>query len=90
MMAPKLPTPDGGSDDPGREDPLKQRPTRASSIVSQPTPHLILTEAEHQSDGDELFTGSEEEEIIDDRTETVKSAAERLAEKRRMKRFRSA
>ena len=87
-MAPELPPLDQMSDHSRREDSLNRRPTRASSTASQPTPQLVLTEAEHQSDGDELFTGSEEEEGVTGGTEVVKSSAERLAEKRRMKRFR--
>lgn len=87
MRGPELPSPDEGSDHLQREDSLKQRPTRASSTASHPTPQLVLTEAEHQSEGDEMYTGSEEEEDVG-RTEAVKSGAERLAEKRKMKRFR--
>lgn len=90
MRAPELPSPDEASDRSPGEGSLKQRPTRASSTASQPTPQLVFTEAEHQSEGDELFTGSEEEEGVAGGTEAVKSGAERLAEKRKMKRFRSA
>lgn len=86
----KLPSPDQVSDHLQREDSLKQRPARASSMATPPTPQLVLTESEHQSEGDELLTGSEEEEDVSGGTEAVKSAAERLAEKRKMKRFRSA
>lgn len=88
MRAPELPSPDEASDRSPGEGSLKQRPTRASSTASQPTPQLVFTEAEHQSEGDELFTGSEEEEEVAGGTEAVKSGAERLAEKRKMKRFR--
>ena len=88
LMDPELPSPDTGTDDLRDDNPPKQRPTRAFSTVSHPTPQLVLTEAEHQSDGDELFTGSEEEEDVSVGTEPVKSTAERLAEKRKMKRFR--
>lgn len=44
-------------------------------------------ETEHQSDGDELLKGSEEEDVAQ---ETLKSRAKRLVEKRRMRRFRLA
>ena len=90
MKAPELPSPDEASDHLQREDNSKQRPTRASSTATHPAPQLVLTETEHHSEGDELFTGSEEEEDVVGGTEIVKSGAERLAEKRRMKRFRSA
>lgn len=68
-----------------REDTPQQRPTRASSTTSQFTPHLVSMETEHQSDGDELLKGSEEEDVAQ---ETLKSRAKRLVEKRRMRRFR--
>lgn len=90
MKASELPSPKQASDHLQREDTSKQRPTRASSTATQPAPQLVLTEAEHHSEGDELFTGSEEEEDVAGGTEIVKSGAERLAEKRKMKRFRSA
>ena len=69
------------------EDALEQRPTRASSIIPQLTPQLVSTEVEHQSDGDELFEGSEEEDAAQ---ETPKPRAKRLVEKRRVRRFRLA
>ena len=89
-MAPELPPPDQVPDHLRAENPLKQRPTRASSTASQPTPQLVLTEAENQSDGEELATGTDEEEDVAGGTEAPKSGAERLAEKRKLKRFRSA
>lgn len=89
MKAPGLTSPDQVSHQLQREGPLKQRSTRASSTVSQSTPQLVLTEAENRSESDELFTGSEEEENATFTTAPVKSGAERLAEKRKMKRFRS-
>lgn len=88
-MAPELPPPDQVPDHLRAENPLKQRPTRASSTASQPTPQLVLTEAENQSDGEELATGTDEEEDVAGGTEAPKSGAERLAEKRKLKRFRS-
>ena len=72
-----------------REDSRKARPARASSTASQTNPELLLTELEHQSDGEEPFTGSEEETVASV-PENNKSSAERLAEKRKLKRFRSA
>ncbi len=90
MKASELPSPNQPSDHLQREDTSKQRPTRASSTATHPPPQLVLTEAEHHSGGDELYTGSEEEEDVAAGTEIVKSGAERLAEKRKMKRFRSA
>ncbi|KAF6221844.1 hypothetical protein HO133_001812 [Letharia lupina] len=88
LRTPELPSPDQVSCHLRKEDTLKQRPTRASSAASHPTPQLVLTEAEHQSEDDELFTGSKEEEDIAGGKEAVKSGTERLAEKRKMKRFR--
>ena len=88
LMDPELPSSETGTDHLRDDNHPKQRPTRAFSTVSQPTPQLVLTEAEHQSDGEELFTGSEEEEDVSVGTEPIKSTAERLAEKRKMKRFR--
>lgn len=87
MRASELPSPDEVSDHLRKQDLPKQRPTRASSTASHHTPQLLLTEAEHQSEGDELFTGSEEDDITGG-MKVVKSGAERLAEKRKMKRFR--
>lgn len=88
MRTPESSSPDRVSNHPPREeDHLEQRPTRAFSTASQPTPQLVLTEAEHLSEGDELYTGSEEEDIAGG-TNVLKSGAERLAEKRKMKRFR--
>ena len=88
LMDSELPSPDMRTNYLREDNPPKQRPMRAFSTVSQSAPQLVLTEAEHQSDGDELFTGSEEEEDVSVETEPVKSSAERLAEKRKMKRFR--
>ena len=79
--------PDQRPDQVRGEDALEQRPTRASSIIPQLTPQLVSTEVEHQSDGDELFEGSEEEDAAQ---ETSKPRAKRLVEKRRMRRFRLA
>ena len=90
MRVPQLPSPDEDSDHLRKETFLVQRPGRAFSTASYPTPQLVLTEPEHQSDGEELYTGSEEEGDAGVRQEPVKSSAERLAEKRKMKRFRSA
>ena len=90
LRAPELPSPDQESDHLQREDTPKQRPTPASSTASHNTPQLVLTEAEHQSEGNELFTSSDEEGDIAGGTKVVKSGAQRLAEKRKMKRFRSA
>ena len=74
-----------------REDPQKARPARTSSTASQIKPELLLTELGHQSDEEERFTGSEEECVAGaPKTTKIKSGAERLAEKRKMKRFRSA
>lgn len=86
MKAPRLPPLDQGR----REYLLKQRPPRASSTASYPTPQLVLTEAEYQSEDDEVFTGSEEEEYVADGTVVTESSVRRLANKRKMKRFRSA
>ena len=72
-----------------REDSRKARPARASSTASRTKPELLLAEAEQHSDGEEPFTGSEEE-FVADAPGNPKSGAERLAEKRKMKRFRSA
>ena len=90
MRVPQLPSPDEESDHLQKETFLAQRPGRALSTASYPTPQLVLTEAEHQSDGDEMYTGSEEEDDVGGRPEAVKTSAERLAEKRKMKRFRLA
>lgn len=90
MKAPELLWPDQVPYHLHRDGPLEQRPTRASSTASHPTPQLVLTQAEHLSEGDELFTHSEEEEDVAGGMEAAKSGAERLAEKRKMKRFRSA
>ena len=88
MRTPESSSPDRVSIHPRREEEhLEQRPARAFSTASQPTPQLVLTEAEHLSEGDDLYTGSEEEDIIDG-AKIMKSGAERLAEKRKMKRFR--
>lgn len=90
LRAPELPSPDQELDRLRREDTPKRRPTSASSTASHNTPQLVVTEAEHQSEGDELFTCSDEEGDIAGGTEAVKSGAQRLAEKRKMKRFRLA
>ena len=72
-----------------REDSGKARPTRASSTASQTKHDRLLAEAEHESDEEEL-SNSSEEEFVAGAPENLKSGAERLAEKRKMKRFRSA
>ena len=61
----------------------------SASPASQYTPEVILTEAEHQAGEEEdLTSSSEDEEEAIEGTEGYKSGAERLAEKRKMKRFR--
>ena len=72
-----------------RQESRKTRPVRASSTASQTKPEPLLAEPEHQSDGEELLTGFEEE-FVAGAPENLKSGAGRLAEKRKMKRFRSA
>lgn len=72
-----------------REDSGEARPARTSSTASQNRPDTLLADAEHQSDGEELSTGSEKE-IVAGAPENLKPGAEGLAEKRKMKRFRSA
>lgn len=64
--------------------------SKSSSPVSQQTPEVVLTKAEHDSDDEEGLSsfGSGSDENAEGE-EGSKSAAERLAEKRRMKRFRS-
>ena len=60
-----------------------------ASAASQNTPEVVLTEAEHQAGEEEdLASFSEGEEEGMEGTEGYKSSAERLAEKRKMKRFR--
>ena len=60
-----------------------------ASSASQYTPEVVLTEAEHQAGEEEdLVSSSEDEEEGMEGTEGHKSSAERLAEKRKMKRFR--
>ena len=71
------------------EESRKARPARTSSAASQTKPELLLAELEHQSVGEELFTGSEEE-FVAGAPENLTSGAEQLARKRKMKRFRSA
>lgn len=66
--------------------------SKPPSPVSQQNPEVILTEAEHDSDNEEGDSCSTQS-LSDDNVgglEGSLSAAERLAEKRRMKRFRSA
>lgn len=66
-------------------------PSNSPGPRSQQTPEVVLTEAEHDSDEEEDSSSSRsEDEDNAGGTEGSKSAAERLAEKRRMKRFRSA
>ena len=72
-----------------REDFQEARPARALNTASETDSELLLAEVEHQSDGEELSTGSEEE-LVASVSENPKSGTERLAEKRKMKRFRSA
>ena len=90
MRAPKPPSPDQMSLHSLKNGSSAQHPTGASSSASHSPPQVCLTEAERQSESDELLTGSEEEEDVAGRLENVKSGAERLADKRKMKRFRSA
>ena len=60
-----------------------------ASAASQYTPEVVLTEAEYQAGEEEdLASSSEDEEEGMEGTEGYKSSAERLAEKRKMKRFR--
>ena len=86
--SPDLPLPEQIPDHGQVEDHLKQEPSPASSISSDP-PSQSSTEEEHQSGGDEMLTGSDDEDAEADQTVPEKSSAERLAEKRKMKRFRS-
>ena len=72
-----------------RQESRKTRPARASSTASQTKPELLLAEPEHQSDREELLNGFEGK-FVAGAPENLKSGAERLAEKRKMKRFRSA
>ncbi len=66
-------------------------PSNSPGPRSQQTPEVVLTEAEHDSDEEEDSSSSRsEDEDNAGGAEGSKSAAERLAEKRRMKRFRSA
>ena len=65
------------------------QPSAFASPASQYTPQVVLTEAEHQAGEEEdLASSSEDEEEAMEGTEGYKSGAERLAEKRKMKRFR--
>ena len=65
------------------------QPSAFVSAASQYTPGVVLTEAEHQEGEEEdLASSSEDEEEDMEGTEGYKSGAERLAEKRKMKRFR--
>ena len=70
-----------------REDSRKAKPARASSTASQTKPELLLAKPEHESDGEELLPGSEEE-LVAGTPQDLKQGVERLAEKRKMKRFR--
>ena len=59
--------------------------------ASQYTPEVVLTEAEHEAgEEDDIASSSEDEEEALEGAEGYKSGAERLAEKRKMKRFRFA
>ena len=73
-------------------------PTSSTSAKSMPTPRLTFTEVTTQADNASLEEEDDEEELSgtpsdaeDDSAtgSTAKTAAERLAEKRKMKRFRS-
>ncbi len=65
------------------------QPSASAGPPSQYTPGVVLTEAEHQAGEEEdLTSSSEDEEEAMEGTEGYKSGAERLAEKRKMKRFR--
>lgn len=65
------------------------QPSAFANAASQYTPEVVLTEAEHQAGEEEdLASSSEDEEEGMEGTEGYKSSAERLAEKRKMKRFR--
>ena len=70
---------------------VRGQPSAFASAASQYTPEVVLTEAEHQAREEEgLASSSEDEEEDMEGTEGYKSGAERLAEKRKMKRFRFA
>ena len=85
-MEPEVPRPGQIPDHSRGGNPLQPRSIRLSSPATQPTPQL---QAGHDSDGDEPLTGSAEEDVASE-LETPKMGAEPLAEKPKMKRFRSA
>lgn len=65
------------------------QPSAFAGLASQHTPGVVLTEAEHEAgEEDDLASSSEDEEEALGGAEGYKSGAERLAEKRKMKRFR--
>ena len=65
------------------------QPSAFANPASQYTPGVVLTEAEHEAGvEDDLGSSSEDEEEALEEGEGYKSGAERLAEKRKMKRFR--
>lgn len=65
------------------------QPSAFASPASQYTPQVVLTEAEHEAgEEDDLASSSGDEEEALEGAEGSKSGAERLAEKRKMKRFR--
>ena len=65
------------------------QPSAFAGPTSQYTPEVVLTEAEHEAgEEDDLASSSEDEEVALEGAEGYKSGAERLAEKRKMKRFR--
>ena len=66
------------------------QPSGTAASAPQNTPGFLLTNAELQPDEEEdLTSSSEDDEDFTGGTEGYKSGAERLAEKRKMKRFRS-
>ena len=85
-------SPDSASAFQRRTDiPMQHNTSEQSSPASLYAPQLTLTEAENQPDDEEgyISTGSEAEEGTLG-IESSKSGAERLAAKRKMKRFRLA
>ena len=64
------------------------QPSSFASTASQYTPQVVLTEAEHHVGEEEDLASSSEDEEGMEGTEGYKSGAERLAEKRKIKRFR--
>ena len=67
----------------------RRQPSAFASPASQYTPEVVLTEADHEAEEeDDLASSSEDGEEALEGAEGYKSGAERLAEKRKMKRFR--